>query len=148
VARFTAAFTSRSNDLAGAQYPAPLRRRPILLPAARRNDATHPQILHNLHEEILRMNEHLHRYATRLLERQQAGAGKVLTMQSYGVHQRRRSAIGAIKCWPRWRKEARTGTREGGDEYGITGGDLSDPLDAHSGGLHGVLHCPRAAFDC
>ena len=33
------------------------------------------------------MNEHLHRYATRLLERQQAGAGKVLTMRSYGVHQ-------------------------------------------------------------
>jgi hypothetical protein len=37
--------------------------------------------------------------------------------------------------------------KRSGNEYGIASGDLSDPLDAHSGGLHGVLHCSRTAFD-
>src|SRR4029077_12172259 len=60
---------------------------------------------------------------------------------------RERCVIGAMRRWRRWRKAARSVTRESEDEYGITGGDSSGPLDSHSGWLHGVLHCSRTAAD-
>src|SRR5580704_13155891 len=51
-----------------------------------------------------------------------------------------------MRRWRHLRKLA-SETRESEDEYGITDFDSSDPLDAHSGGLHGVFHCSHTAAD-